>query len=405
VTTRFVGMASVALAALGILLVSLERSGASCIDALDETARAHGGSIEIGAVERNLFDSKLHDVRLGLRHGVTIRAPVAYVQHGLLGDSTLDVPDALITARAEPRASFETLYDFLASPTPPPMVGALTLDFLHRSLRGVQLDGLSGSASERSLSLRAETVHVGAAMFSDTPLAVSSPHGILTVDLGATKRSGPRATARYAPSDGRAAEWLVDIPHQSFAALRAALRLGRVRPEDHSHIAGTVSWIVPDDPTLSSRGSARFVVDQWYRPDWPEASALTGSTGSLAARIVPEPSGTLRLERVEVGAAVFALEGTGTISAEGEVTASLDVSGRRTCSQLSENLAPSRYRQSVHAFLEQTRPNATAVSDGSVELRLVIDLRTGNPGWARFAWHLTAGCGLDELSGTTEGPA
>jgi hypothetical protein len=212
-------------------------------------------------------------------------------------------------------------------------------------------------------------------------------------------------------SDGRAAEWILEIPYQSFAALGRSLGLGSWSQDDPSRITGTFSWIVPDDPAQSPRGSLHFVVDRWPEPHWPEASALTGSSGSFGAVVVPAPDG-FRLERVEVAAASFALTGSGTITTAGKPEIRFKASGRRTCGELARQLPPSRYRDTVLATLGLTGEQPASVATeahhssgtepGWVELTLLVELLLEHGGSSRFRWHLTPGCGLREHSSEEE---
>jgi hypothetical protein len=233
--------------------------------------------------------------------------------------------------------------------------------------------------------------------------------------LGADVTALPRATATYVSSDGRASEWRVMIPHQPLDALTAALGLGDPSPNASTRIGGTISFITPDVAGSASRGSCRFVLDGWQRPPWPEASALVGSSGALAAGLVPNADGTgLSLERVEVVAALFELRGTGAIRFGDTPEGTLVATGRRTCAELAAGLPDSRHRHAVREFLGLGAEGAVPVPrDGhpttwrggeSVELSLRIDLSFVPGAFLGFAWHLSSGCGLGEMT-PSEGPA
>ena len=281
------------------------------------------------------------------------------------------------------------------------------MDYRHRSLGHLALEGVERTAGEGSFI--AKRLFLGPAGWSDTPFSLEARSRALEVRLGAAGDSGPQATAKYLASDGRAAEWILEVPYQSFAALGRSLGLSSWSRDDSSRITGTFSWIVPDDPSLTSRGSLHFVIDGWHEPHWPEANVLTGSSGSLGAVVVPAPDGLgFRLERVEVAAASFDLTGSGTIATAAKPEIRFQATGRRTCGELVRHLPPSRYRDAVLATLgvtDEQFPTAATESDhsngtqtGWVELELRVELSLEQGGSARFRWHLTPGCGLSELS-------
>jgi hypothetical protein len=167
------------------------------------------------------------------------------------------------------------------------------------------------------------------------------------------------------------------VPRQPFGA-------------EPARIAGTFTWISPEDPAIASRGSFHFVVDDWPLPPWPEASALVGRSGSVAASIAlsPDPT-TLRLERVKVETGHFPLDGTGSVTLAEQPELHLEARGRRACAELAQSLRSSRYRDSVLAH---------AARDGeSVELSLRVAISTRDGVKPRFDWGLSAGCGLEAL--------
>jgi hypothetical protein len=196
------------------------------------------------------------------------------------------------------------------------------------------------------------------------------------------------------------------LPHRPLGELRRALgHRTPVSDDAAARIAGTLSWIVPEDVRLPTRGSCRFVLDGWPRPPWPDASALTGSSGAIAAAIAPSPvNDELRLERVEVSAALFDLRGNGTITLGGAPRIALSTSGRRTCAELSRGLPPSRHREAVRSFLGPgalgalPASNAAGRAEDWVELSLRVELELGATGDLRFLWHLSPGCGLPEMT-------
>jgi hypothetical protein len=189
---------------------------------------------------------------------------------------------------------------------------------------------------------------------------------------------GPRITARYLASDGRAAEWLLQVPRQPFGG-------------DPARITGTFTWIVPEDPAVASRGSFHFVVDDWPQPPWPDARALVGRSGSVSAGVVlsSDPA-TLRLERLKLETGLFPLDGTGSVTLAEHPEIHLEAKGRRACTELAQALPSSRYRDVIAAY---------EARDGEfVELSVRVAISTRDGLKPRFDWRLSKGCGLEELS-------
>ena len=81
---------------------------------------------------------------------------------------------------------------------------------------------------------------------------------------------------------------------------------------------------------------------------------------------------------------------------------SFTVTGKLTCAQLRGNLSPSVYLDQVRKYLNP-EPALSAVDAAArlkeeVELRLKLGADQGDPSKRQAAWHLSAGCGMAELS-------
>lgn len=384
------------------------------LEALRADARAGGGELEVRHIDSGTLTDVLHDVRLDFGDGVALEAPSVQVLRGLLRPRSVRAPKAHLSLHGDPLASSSIVRRLVAASPPELDIAEVSLDYRHRSLGHLALEGVERTPGEGSFI--AKRLILGRASWSDTPFSLETRSQALEVRLGTAGGSGPQATAKYLESDGWAAEWILEVPYQSLGKLARSLGLGSWSRDDPSRITGTFSWIVPDDPALGSRGSLHFVIDRWHEPQWPEASALTGSSGSLGAMVVPAPDGlSFRLERVEVAAASFALTGSGTITTAAKPVIRFQASGRRTCGELARLLSPSRYRDAVLATLGLTdeRPStaateshrhASATETGWVELTLAVELSLEHGGSQRFRWHLTPGCGVAELTSKEDEP-
>jgi hypothetical protein len=414
--------ATVSIAGLALFFY---RPSQAIVETFRASVRAQGGALHVGQIEREVFTDVLRDVRLELADGATVEAPEVRVSRRPLGRASVRASQARVTLRHDPPSSFASIRR-LAPALAAIETDRVMVDYRHRSLGHLVLDGVSRVGGGELRSFSAERLLFGGATWPDARFALAMPRRVLEVSFGSGSSSTPRATAKYVPSEGRAAEWMIDVPHQSLAGLRRSLGLGAPSTEDASRLAGTLSWVTPDDPGLPSRGSFHFVLDRWYTPRWPEASALTGSSGSVAAGIVADADGArFRLARVEIAAGLFALAGSGTISLGDQSVITLEARGRRTCADLSASLPRSRYRDAVRAKLGLDRESATATksesiartaaASESVELSLAIELSVagmkakndagtrGSGGHARFRWHLSPGCGLEELDSVVDG--
>jgi hypothetical protein len=401
------------------------RPSQAIVETFRASVRAEGGALHVGQIERELFADVLRDVRLELGDGATVEAPEVRVSRRPLGRASVRASRARVTLRRDPPSSFSSVRR-LAPALAAIETDRVTVDYRDRSLGHLILDGVSRVGGDEQRSFSAESLLWGGVTWPDAIFALAMPRRVLEVSFGSGASSTPRATAKFIPSEGRAAEWMIDVPHQSLAALRRSLGLGASSAEDASRIAGTLSWVTPDDPALPSRGTFHFVLDRWYAPRWPEASALTGSSGSVAAGILPALDGArFRLVRVEIAAGPFALAGSGSVSSGEQPVIRLESRGRRTCAELSEHLPRSRYRDAVRAKLGLERESApvtksassarSVAASESVELSVTIELSvsgakarkdpraSGSGGHLRFHWHLSPGCGLEELDSVVDG--
>jgi hypothetical protein len=401
----------IALALVVLVAASALATGAVRVrppfEVLESRARAAGIVVDARAVERGLFEDRLRDVRATLREGVVVRASDATLSRSPFGTPSLRAPALEVTLAGDPLQAHARFDEVAAPEGLDVQASRVSVRYRHRALGALALDGVSSPAPQ---SLRAKTLELGGARFSDVSLAFRKRKAALEVALGADQGSEPRATATYVPSDGRAAEWRLMLPHQPLSPLRLALGLGVPSPEDSTRVGGTLSWIVPDDTTRYPRGHCQLVLDAWPWPSWPDAKALTGSSGAVAAFIrASAASDELKLERVEVGAALFALQGDGTITLGRSPKVQLAASGRRTCAELAQGLPPSRHREAVRAYLgpvAELPPGGNRREGGRreewVELGLRVELEAGVNGALRFLWHLSPGCGLPEM---TAGPS
>lgn len=323
----------------------------------------------------------LHAVHLKLGDEVTLELPEVRVSHRWWGSPVARVERARFVLQSDPLASLSRVQEWLRAPISGVEIDDVSLDYQHRSVGHWRWNGVKRGSKDGAFTIERATL--GPQSWSDASVAVALKERSLEVEWGSDTGASARVKAKYLAPDPRAAEWIVVLPQQP---------LGAFGPEA-SRISGTLSWIVQSDPERPPRGGFRLVLDHWDKPAWPEASALTGSSGSVGALVLPAADGVnFRLERVEVVAALFTLQGSGSFTPRKKPELTFTAKGQRTCSELAEHLAPSRYRDLVRAKLEQ------GIDPGWVELELAVEVSLGPSGSTRARWHLSPGCGLGELS-------
>jgi hypothetical protein len=339
---------------------------------LEDEVRPRGGVLHVEKVRRGVLEDSLEGARIELGDGTALVAPQTRVVRRAAGSPEIRVPNARIELRRDPLSAFNGFRTLAGAVPAEVSVGRVSVDYQHRSVGHLTMDGLRRVAETDDDSFTAQKVRLGRMAWSDVAFSVTARSRALEVQLG------PRMTARYLASDGKAAEWLIQVPRQPFGG-------------DPARITGTFTWIVPEDPAVASRGSFHFVVDDWPQPPWPDASALVGRSGSVAASVVlsSDPA-TLRLERLKVETGHFPLDGTGTVTLAEHPEIHLEAKGKRACTELAQALPSSRYRDLIAAY---------EARDGEfVELSVRVVISTRDGLMPRFDWRLSAGCGLEELS-------
>ena len=372
----------------------------SIVDAFRADLQARGGKLQIRKIEGGLLVDVLHDVRVQLNDGATLEASEVRISRRLSGPPSLRIPAVRIKTSSDALSSFASVQKFDLQRSGLDLdIREVSVECRHRSLGHLVLHGLSRVASRNEHRFAAQRVLYAGATWKDAAFSVTTRNQVLEVTFGSPSNTAPRASARYMPSNGSTAEWMIDVPSQPFGPLRRSLGLGVPPETDVSRITGAFTWVIPDDASLSPRGSFHGVLDSWPKPPWKEAAALTGSSGSIAAVIVPTPDKTgLRLERVEIAAALFDLRGKGSITFAGQPQLEFRASAKRACTELAKHLRPSAYLDLVRAHVTSERPPEKAAS---VELELAVALPSASE--SAFRWHLSPGCGLSELTSDASG--
>ncbi|MDQ2647010.1 MAG: hypothetical protein M3020_24610 [Myxococcota bacterium] len=338
------------------------------LESLEAAVRSRGGVLHVDEVRRGVLEDVVLGARIELGDGTALIAPEARVVRRASGAPEIRVREARVELHRDPLAAYSGFRTLEGAVPEGLAVERTSLVYEHRSVGRLSLDGVRRVAGAGPDSFAAERARLGPVTWPNPMFTLNAKDRALEVLLG------PRATARYLASDGRAAEWLVQLPRQTF---------GR----EPARFTATFSWIVPDDPALERRGSFRVILDQWPAPAWPEATALLGNSGAIAAPVTlsPEPS-TLRLERLKLETAHFSLDGSGTVTLTEPPRLELEAKGRRACTDLLRTLPGSRYRDAIAAYGPR--------EGESVELSLHLELSLRDSLEPHMDWRLSAGCGL-----------
>jgi hypothetical protein len=364
-------------------------------------ARSAGWLIETSRVEPGVLSTKLRQLRVKRADvaGLEATASNLVVPSSLLGHARLSTESLRLTFTGEPSAVFDALQSTQWSWVAPRSVA---LEYAHPLLGRVVLEGATSSANGARRDLHADSVRIGTTTWHDVSLAVQRRNRLLELGVG----SGPIPEARihfgYFPPSRGASQWTLTIVHQPARSFGQQLGWDPGVAFEPSFIGGTVALVVPERPGLEPRGSIQAVIDNWPKPEWPDADALFGSTASFFARVEPAADRRVwNLPEVDLSQALFSLKGTGRLTFGSPPSLLFDLSGARSCAQLESNLPASSYADQVKRYLA-TCPPGTAPSACDARRREQVTVRVQlaavdlAKSVHRVAWHLEAGCGLTE---------
>ncbi len=395
---------------VGTLAAWRVRERRELLSNLQRRIAAQGASLHVETT-LSLFGDSVRSARLELGSEVSIATDRATIRQSPFAAAEVAVDNAQFALRGSPATLWDQWTKTNAWRDLPVTFTNSRVDYEDASVGHLSLAGTRLEHRAEELVVRATQLAFNGQHWNDVTLAISHPKTVVRIGLGEAAPTAPQLEVRYVPSLGKAAEWMLNVPSQPLGSLLGRLGAGVATPADSSRVAGTLSAIVFDDATTPSRANVALVVDNWFVPAWPQASALTGKSGSIGARLSPSGDGrSWKLTRVEVGAAIFSLTGTGTLTLGEPSRLSFEVNGARSCAQLAAHLPVSTYREKAMSFLERAKQATGAASreppdavmtaeEQTVRLRLSVELTMGVRGHSNFTWHLTAGCGLDELKG------
>jgi len=374
------------------------------VEQLTVRLQHRGVRLEHGAVQHHLFATTVRDVKIAFTGapGISVNVDAIDVKAQLLSFPTIDCERIVFSLNGEPTALHADLNalpdwrDFGLSPK------RLDVEYAHRIFGLLSFESVSFEHRGPVLELSADRVRLGTMQWANVRGSMAPRNEILELGVGTGPIQSAPFRIAYYPSSRGGSQWTVDVQHQSVRHLarQAGWELG---PEfESAFVVGTLSFIVPDDPTLSVMGSVQLVMDNFPKPAWSQAERLLGSTIGFTSRIEPASDGSRwDFPQVDVTMAPFSMAGVGRIEWGAQSRLAVDVSGSLNCAKLAANLPPSDYLESVKRHLANRAPLAAKLTTELVPLHLQLAATSKEQGSRHVAWQLNPGCGISELTAGT----
>lgn len=360
---------------------------------LAELVTKRGGVVRRGGFEPGFLRSTVRDVRVELDSEVSVSIARLDVTHPLSGSISGVARGVHVSLRGAPTALWEHWRDF---PELPVEFTEVAVDYRDSSVGRISTTNTKTTRSESEIQVQASALKWNQTLWNQVSFTISRPQ--TAIRIGLPEDQGKALTLTYVRRRDGVGEWAFDIPNQALNPLAKRFGLDALVLRSESRVSALASLLVSDDATRPRRGQLRFVVDDWFRPTWPEAAFLVGRSGAVGARMETQGDGaSFTLSRVEVTASIFSLTGFGRLTLGPDPELVFDARGSLTCAKLAANLPPSVYRERVRNYLKPSRDEET------VTLRLAFRLTRSSTASSVARWHLTSGCGLAELSDDATG--
>ena len=357
--------------------------------------------------ERGLLGTEFRDIKLRFRAAPDVAVAVnrAELSGVFTGNPRVAIDELQFRLSGDPTRLYEQWAAFSAWSGPPLSLQQVNVVYEQREFGKITLDDVHVEHANEKQIVRAHIVKLANhASFSDVVFWVGKRNQLLEMGFGDVPSRPAPAQLGYFASSGVAAQWMFNARHQPLRPLARALGWDLGESFESTRAVTSASLIVPDDRARPKRASIELGIDAWPKPAWPDGSALLGDTLAFAAYFpFPEDrAGSISVPKVSVSLALFTLTGEGSMSWGKPPNFSFTVTGKLTCAQLRGNLSPSVYLDQVRKYLNP-EPALSAVDAAArlkeeVELRLKLSADQGDPSKRQAAWHLSAGCGMAELS-------
>jgi hypothetical protein len=406
--TKWLWLSALALlGAAGGLLGLAYRAQGQAIQKLRAQALEQGLIIDAWTPVRKPLGAELRDVKLRFRAAPSISAVIDRAELGgaFTGEPKVAIDELTLRVSDEPTRIYQDWAAFPAWKGPALSWQSLNVEYEQREFGKVTLEDVRLEDANEKHIVRARVGKLGAyATFSDVLFWVGKRNQLLEIGFGDVPSRPAPAQLGYFASSGAAAQWMFTGRHQPVRPFARTLGWELGEAFEPTRAVTSASLIVPDDRARPKRASIELGIDAWPKPLWPDASALLGDTLAFAAYFpFPEDrAAPVLVPKVSVSLALFTLNGEGSMNWLKSPGFSFAVAGKLNCGQLRGNLSPSVYLDQVRKYLDP-EPALSAVEAAArlkeeVELRLKLSADQADAAKRHAVWHLSAGCGMPELS-------
>lgn len=395
---RVVGSVVVLGTALIVTLIAGYRAQLGAVERVQSLAREQGVRLEYADATRYPFMTLLRQVTVQSKQAASaqVSIDVLTIRSTFNGSFKVSAGDCHVVLSGDPASVFDRLLQQSKSPLAEISWGRVDVEYSQRLFGKLTLHRVYVERKQDALVVRTDEVALGAARWQNALFSLRRRNQMIEVGLANESPSDAQAQLGYFPSSRGLSQWTLSLKHQPARSLASSLGWELGEEFEATRVAGTLSFVVPEDPARPFRGLLQLVIDRWVHPKWPDGEAFLGNTASFLARIVPsEDPSHWDLKHVDVSLSIFSMIGSGRVSFGPEPRLDFDVRGTRTCAQIQGNTAPSRYLDQVNAYLDSSAEDPTRRRSESAAMRLQVSAERA--GKRNVAWQLEQGCGLAEI--------
>lgn len=392
------------LAILGLSIRERRKRDGYVVQLRDAVQRA-GCIVEVGRVERGFVTTTLHDIdlRFAAASGYAARIGELVISTSMLGRPAAKTQGLRFSLKGEPSQLVDNLAVLkrLTTTHLADDYGEVSVDYSHRFFGTLSLEGVVLDSGNSGDVVRARQVSLGGAHWQDVAFTVRRRNQMIELGLGDGPIEDARIHFSYFPPSRGAAQWALTVTRQPLRSLGLRFGWDPGPAFESTTVGGSLTFVVPTDPTMKARGSIQAALDRWPKPDWPEVDALMGNTTSILARIEPSADMTRwNLAKVILSQALYTMEGVGRLDWDRQPRLVIDVEGARNCAQLRAHLPASTHLERVKSYLDlaASGPNDSQKAHEEAKIRLQLSSVNAPAGQQHVAWRLGAGCGLLELT-------
>lgn len=365
--TRSRRIALIALAAVAVLALGVVLAWSSLVvAAVKWEASRRGFELQADSADGGFDKVELRGVRVTLRGTrVTATAASAKVYLSLFSAKRVDVEGAIV-ALDDADLGALLAHDGGGDVTWYLRKGEIRAGVTRFVGVDVDLAAAGGRASAAELSAAGRSIRGLSATWTRAGATT-------TFDVPGTARG----TLRRTGGDTRADVEIVPAP------------LAKLSPDfpPAARLSGTVGVTVDAKGGLS--GEATLVLDAWTPPVAREAASFVGARTQLQTKLASRDGGPIELRELKVQNGSLALAGTGTLSRQGALRASLD--GSVPCSRVAGQAAKAALGDLLGGIAGAA---AGAAISGSIGVHLDVSADARQPAASRVTPSVRVACGF-----------